>query len=114
MRTLGDVKHEALARLLGVYGFDDGSIYVVRQHSGSVEGFEPGQAAVALFASSGHELFARALDVVVSFAGADGAATAMTLRTRETERGAARASEAKSRQVLSWLVSTERRFEEQT
>jgi CubicO group peptidase (beta-lactamase class C family) len=114
MRTLGDVKPEALARLLGVYEFDDGSMYVVRQHSGRLEGFEPGQAAVALFASSGHELFARALDVVVSFAGADGAAPAMTLRTRETERGAARASEAKSRQVLSWLDSTERRFEEQT
>jgi len=36
------------------------------------------------------------------------------LRLGETERSAARASESKSRSVLDWLDSTERRFNEQT
>ena len=114
MRTLVDVKPERLARLIGAYQFDDGSIYIVRRHAGRLEGQELGQAPLELFASSDHELFARVVDLVVGFEGADGTTMTMRQRLGETERRAVRATEAESRKVFAWLDSTEQRFREQT
>lgn len=114
VRRLADVSPERLARLNGVFQFDDGSIYIVRRHAGRLEGQELGHAPAELFASSDHELFARGVDLVVGFEGATGAATTMRLRLGETGRNAVRASESKSRRVFDWLESTERRFTEQT
>ncbi len=114
MRTLTDVAPERLARLTGVYQYDDGSNYIVRRHAGRLEGQEIGQAPVELFASSDHELFARDVDLVLGFDGANAAAMTMRLRIGETERRAVRASEANSREILAWMESTERRFKEQT
>ena len=79
LRSLVDVKPERLARLIGVYEFDDGSIYIVRKHAGRLEGQQPGHAPVELFASSDHELFARNVDLVVGFEGADGTAMMMMI-----------------------------------
>jgi CubicO group peptidase (beta-lactamase class C family) len=114
VRTLAEVKPERLARLEGAYQLDDGSIYIVQRRAGRLEGREPGQAPVELFASSDRELFARSVDLVVAFDGAAGAASTLKLRLGEIERRAARASESRSRNVLDWLNSTERRFKEQT
>jgi CubicO group peptidase (beta-lactamase class C family) len=114
MRTLVEVKPERLTRLNGAYEFNDGSIYIVRRHGGRLEGRQLGQAPVELFTSSDHELFARVVDLVVRFEGADGTTMAMRLRLGETERRAVRATEAESRKVFAWLDSTERRFREQT
>jgi CubicO group peptidase (beta-lactamase class C family) len=114
VRTLADVNPERLARLNGVYQFDDGSIYIVRRNAGRLEGQELGQAPAELFASSDHELFAGVVDLVVGFDGAAGVATTMRLRQGEIERSAIRVSESKSRRVLDWLDSTERRFMQQT
>jgi hypothetical protein len=114
MRTLVDVKPERLARLIGTYQFDDGSIYIVHRHAGRLEGQELGQAPLELFASSDHELFARVVDLVVGFEGADGTTMTMRQRLGETERRAVRATEAESRKVFAWLESTEQRFREQT
>ena len=114
MRTLADVKPEMLARLIGAYQFDDGSIYIVRDHAGQLEGQALGEAPVELFPSSDHELFARVVDLVVGFEGADGTMTTMRQRLGETERRAVRATEAKARKVFAWLDSTEQRFREQT
>jgi len=113
MRSLVDVKPERLARLVGVYEFNDGSIYIVRKHAGRLEGQEPGHAPVELFASSDHELFARVIDLVLGFEGADGTST-MRQRLGGTEHRAVRATEAKARKVFAWLDSTEQRFREQT
>jgi len=113
LRTLAALEPEALARLIGVYEFDDGSIYVVRRDAGRIEGRSIGQAPVELFASSDHELFARVVNLVVRFDGADGTMT-MKQRLGETERLAIRATEAKSQKVYAWLGSTEQRFREQT
>ncbi len=114
VRTISDVKPERLARLEGAYQFDDGSIYIVQRHAGRLEGRELGQAPVELFASSDHELFARVVDLVVEFDAAAGAATTLRLRIGEIERRAARASESRSRTILDWVDSTQRRFREQT
>ena len=114
VRALVDVEPEKLARLIGAYRFDDGSIYIVRRHAGRLEGQELGQAPLELFASSDRELFARVVDLVARFEGTDGTATTMTLRIGEIERRAIRAGEAKSRKVFAWLDSTEQRFREQT
>ncbi len=112
-RSAVDLKAERLARLIGVYEFNDGSIYIVRQHAGRLEGQELGKSPVELFASSDHELFARVIDLVVGFEDAGGTST-MRQRLGGTERGAVRAPEAKARKVFSWLDSTEQRFKEQT
>ena len=114
MRSLVDVKPEKLARLTGVYEFNDGSIYIVRKHAGRLEGQQPGHAPVELFASSDHELFARTIDLVVGFEGADGTPTMMRQLLGGTEHRAVRASESKARKVFAWLDSTEQRFREQT
>jgi len=113
MHMLADVQPEELARLTGAYQFDDGSIYIVRDHAGRLEGQTLGQTPVALFASSDHELFAREVDLVVGFAGADGTMTTMRQQLGETERRAVRANEAQARKVFAWLDSTEQRFREQ-
>jgi hypothetical protein len=110
LHTLANVPPERLARLVGAYQFDDGSIYIVRDHAGRLEG----QAPVELFPSSDHELFARVVDLVVGFEGTDGTMTTMRQRLGETERRAVRATEAQSRKVFAWLDSTEQRFREQT
>jgi hypothetical protein len=114
MHTLAGVQPERLARLTGAYQFDDGSIYIVRDHAGRLEGQELGQEPVELFASSDHELFARVVDLVVGFEGADGTTMTMSQRLGETERRAVRATEAESRKVFAWLDSTEQRFRVQT
>jgi CubicO group peptidase (beta-lactamase class C family) len=113
MRSPVEVKPERLDRLIGVYEFNDGSIYIVRRNAGRLEGQEPGHAPLELFASSDHELFARVIDLVVGFEGADGTST-MRQRLGGTERRAVRATEAKARKVFAWLDSTEQRFREQT
>jgi hypothetical protein len=114
LHTLAVVKPEVLARLIGAYQFDDGSIYIVRDHSGRLEGQALGQAPVALFPSSDHDLFARVADLAVGFESADGTTTAMRQRLRETERRAVRVTEAQSRKVFAWLDSTEQRFHKQS
>jgi CubicO group peptidase (beta-lactamase class C family) len=114
LHTLAVVKPEVLARLTGAYQFDDGSIYIVRDHSGRLEGQALGQAPVALFPSSDHDLFARVADLAVGFESADGTTTAMRQRLGETERRAVRVTEAQSRKVFAWLDSTEQRFHKQS
>jgi CubicO group peptidase (beta-lactamase class C family) len=114
MRTLADETPETLARLTGAYRFDDGSIYIVRRRPRGLEGQEIGQAPLDLFASSDHELFARAVDVVIAFDAVGAAAMTMRLRAGGTERRAARVTEAKSRTVFAWLDTLGRRFREQT
>ena len=114
LRTLVDLNPERLARLIGTYQFDDGSIYIVRRHAGRLEGQELGHTPVELFASSDHELFARVVDLVVDFEGAGGTTMTMRQRPGDTERRAVKSSEAEARQVFAWLESTERRFREQT
>ncbi|HUR00081.1 MAG TPA: serine hydrolase domain-containing protein, partial [Gemmatimonadaceae bacterium] len=114
VRALADVDPGRLATLTGAYQFDDGSIYIVRRHADRLEGWEIGQSPKELFASSDHEMFARDVDLVVGFDDTNGAAMTMRLRIGETERRAVRAGEAKSREILAWLDSTERRFQKQT
>jgi CubicO group peptidase (beta-lactamase class C family) len=114
LRTLANVQPERLARLLGAYQFDDGSIYIVRDHDGQLEGQTIGQAPVPLFPSSDHELFARVVDLVADFEGADDTVTMMRQRVGETERRAIRTTEAQSRKLFAWLDFTAQRFREQT
>lgn len=114
IHTLADVQSERLARLIGAYQFDDGSIYIVRDHGGRLEGQALGQAPVDLFPSSDHELFARVVDLVVGFEGTDGTMTTMRQRLGEIERRAVRTTEAQSRRLFAWLDFTEQRFREQT
>jgi hypothetical protein len=114
MRTFVALKPESLARLIGVYQFDDGSNYIVRDDAGRLQGHEIGEPPVDLFPSSGHELFARTVDLVVRFEGTGDTMSAMRHRLGETERRAVRATEAHSQKVLAWLESTEQRFRQQT
>jgi hypothetical protein len=114
LHTLADVQPERLARLIGAYQFDDGSIYIVRKHAGRLEGRMLGQAPVDLFPSSDHELFARAAGLVLDFQGANSAMTTMRQRLGETERRAVRATEAQTRKLFAWLDFTAQRFREQT
>jgi CubicO group peptidase (beta-lactamase class C family) len=114
VRALADVQPEKLARLTGAYEFGDGSIYIVREHAGRLEGQTLGEAPVELFASSDHELFARTVDLVVDFEGVDGKLTAMRKRLGEAERRAIRATDARSRKIFAWLDFTEQRLAEQT
>jgi CubicO group peptidase (beta-lactamase class C family) len=114
MRTLADVKPERVARLIGAYQFDDGSIYIMRRHAGRLEGQELGQAPLELFTSSDHELFSRVVDLVVGFEGTDGKTMTMRQRLGETERRAVRVTESKARKIFGWLDATEQRFREQT
>ncbi|MBP2158730.1 MULTISPECIES: serine hydrolase [Asticcacaulis] len=113
LRTLVDVKPERLERLVGVYQFDDGSVYVVRRYAERLVGHELGQAPVNLFPSSDHEVFARDVDLVVDFKGIDDKVTEMQLGVGETERRGMRLTEARSQKVFAWLDSTERRFQAQ-
>jgi CubicO group peptidase (beta-lactamase class C family) len=114
LHSLADVESKMLERLIGAYRFDDGSIYIVREHAGRLEGQALGQAAVELFPSSDHELFARVVNLVLGFEGADGTMTTLRQSLGETERRAFRVAEAQSRRIFAWLHATEQRFREQT
>lgn len=114
VRTVAAAAPESLVRLAGAYEFHDGSIYIVRNRGGQLEGQELGQAPVELFASSDHELFARGVDLVVDFDGTDATVTTMRLRLGETERPAHRTTEARSRKIFAWLDATAQRFREQS
>jgi len=114
LHALADVQPERLARLVGAYQFDDGSIYIVRNQAGRLKGQALGQAPVDLFPSSNHELFARVVDLVVDFGGTDDTVTTVRRRVGETERRGVRATEAQSRKLFAWLDFTEQRFRKQT
>jgi hypothetical protein len=114
LRTLAAVAPERLARLSGAYAFDDGSIYILRNRGGRLEGQELGQAPVELFASSDQVLFARGVPLVVNFEAAGGAPTSLRHRVGETERQAHRTTDEKSRKIFAWLDSIAQRFRDQS
>jgi CubicO group peptidase (beta-lactamase class C family) len=113
LRTLTVLKPEKRARLIGVYRFDDGSDYIVREHAGQLEGIAPGQAPLALFTSSDHELFARDVDLLLDIESTD-SVTTLRQRVGEVDRRALRVDAATSRRIFEWLDFTEERFREQT
>jgi CubicO group peptidase (beta-lactamase class C family) len=101
-RTVAAIKPEALDRFIGAYELNDGAIYVVRKDGSRLVGRETWRTPAALFPSSDRELFAKDLDVVVSFTlDGNGAPTAVKHRQYGWERTGRRLEESKSRQVLA-------------
>jgi CubicO group peptidase (beta-lactamase class C family) len=113
-RTLATVKPEALDRLMGVYELEDKSLYVVRRDGGQLVGNIIGDGPVALFPSADTQLFARELDVVLSFsADPGGALTAVKHRAYGWERTGNRVDEARARKVLAAVERDALRIKEQ-
>ncbi len=113
-RTLATVKPEALNRLTGVYELEDKSVYVVRRDGDQLVGNIIGNGPVALFPSAETELFARDLDVAVTFTpGADGAVTALKHRAYGHERAGKRVDEARARKVMEAVARNTQRIKEQ-
>jgi len=113
-RTLAKVKPELLDRYIGAYQLNDGSSYLVRRDGDRLVGHVFGRPPAALFPSSEVELFARDVDVVVSFTLDDkGAVTAIQHRLNGRERNGPRAEESKSRQLIAFLEQTAQRIKDQ-
>jgi CubicO group peptidase (beta-lactamase class C family) len=113
-RKLAPVKPELLERFVGVYGLDEGSTFVVRKDGPSLVGVQLGNKPVALFPSSDRELFARDINLVVSFTlDEKGAVTAIRHQVNGRERAGARADDARSRQVMATVEAIAKRYREQ-
>jgi CubicO group peptidase (beta-lactamase class C family) len=113
-RTLAAVRPEALDRLMGVFELDDKSVYVVRRDGGQLVGNVIGNGPVALYPSADTELFAREVDVVVSFtADPGGAVNSVKHRAYGQERTGKRVEEARARTVLAAVTRDAERIKEQ-
>jgi hypothetical protein len=103
-----------LNRLTGVYELEDQSVYVVRRDGDQLVGNIIGNGPVPLFPSAETELFARDLDVAVTFTpGADGAVNALKHRAFGHERAGQRVDEARARKVLEAVARDTQRIKEQ-
>jgi CubicO group peptidase (beta-lactamase class C family) len=114
VRKVADVKPAALDRLIGVYTLNEGSTYVLRRDGDRFVGNVLDNTPAVLLPSSDLELFARDVDVVVSFTLDErGAVNAVRHRHNGWERTGTRADEARSRQVIALVDATAKRFREQ-
>ncbi len=113
-RRLAKIAPEALKRLAGVYELNDGSAYLVRQDGERLVGHVAGNTPVALSPSSDRELFARDVDVVVSFDIDDkGGVTAVRHRFGGWERTGPRVDEARAQRVVAYAEDTAQRIRTQ-
>ncbi|WP_310347484.1 serine hydrolase domain-containing protein [Pelomonas aquatica] len=114
IRVVAQVKPEAVDRLAGVYELNDGSLYAVRKSGEQLVGHVVGQKAVALYASSEHELFAKADNVLLKFTlDANGVPASVQHRWGEWERNGARISEARAQPALRGIEQADQRFKDQ-
>jgi CubicO group peptidase (beta-lactamase class C family) len=113
-RTVAALKPESLDRYIGAYELNEGATYVVRRDDNRLIGREIWRAPVALFPSSDRELFAKDVDMFVSFTlDANGAPTAVKYRVDGWERDGRRAEESRSRQLLASDERTSQRIKDQ-
>jgi CubicO group peptidase (beta-lactamase class C family) len=114
LRTLASVPAAALDRLVGVFELEDKSTYVVRREGGRHVGSIIGNGPVALFPASATELFAREVDVVVSFtADAAGAITGVRHRRYGHEMVGKRVAADREQKVLAMVGRDMQRIKEQ-
>lgn len=111
VRERAKVSRENLERMLGVYELSDGSVFVVRKEGDRLLGQAPGAAPLTLLPQSDHELFARELDLVVTFAMGESGAVASLTHVSETWRRTGKpVDSSRAKNVLASVEAAEKRF----